>query len=64
MANLSGVVAPWATGFIVQLTGSARMSFVLTGAVALAGAFSWALLVRRVEPVDWGSSTPAVPIKA
>jgi MFS family permease len=64
MANLSGVVAPWATGFIVQLTGSARMSFVLTGAVALAGAFSWALLVRRVEPVDWGTSTPAVPIEA
>jgi hypothetical protein len=58
IANLSGVAAPWATGFIVEWTGSARMSFVLTGAVALAGAFSWALLIRRVEPVDWG--TPAV----
>jgi hypothetical protein len=63
IANLSGVVAPWATGFIVQWTGSARMSFVLTGAVALAGAFSWALLIRRVEPVNWGTATAAVPIE-
>jgi MFS family permease len=63
IANLSGVVAPWATGFIVQWTGSARMSFVLTGAVALAGAFSWGLLIRRVEPVDWGTPIAAVPIE-
>jgi MFS family permease len=64
IANLSGVVAPWATGLIVQWTGSARMSFVLTGAVALAGAFSWALLIRRVEPVDWGMSARILPVEA
>ncbi|HEX3572590.1 MAG TPA: MFS transporter [Acidobacteriaceae bacterium] len=63
IANLSGVVAPWATGLIVQWTGSARMSFVLTGAVALAGAFSWALLIRRVEPVDWGTSARILPVE-
>lgn len=63
IANLSGVVAPWATGFIVEWTGSARMSFVLTGAIALGGALSWALLIRRVEPVDWGTDTPVVPIE-
>lgn len=63
VANLSGIVAPWATGFIVEITGSARMSFVLTGAVALAGAFSWGLLVRRVEPIDWGTRNPAFPIE-
>jgi len=62
IANLSGVIAPWATGFIVQWTGSARMSFVLTGAIALAGALSWALLVRRVEPVDWRVSKSLVPL--
>lgn len=63
IANLSGVAAPWATGVIVQWTGSARMSFVLTGAIALAGAFSWGLLIRRVEPVDWGTGSPTVPIE-
>ena len=55
VANLSGIVAPWVTGLIVEVHGSARLAFVLTGGVALVGAFSWGLLVRRVEPVDWGS---------
>ena len=53
LANLSGIVAPWITGLIVQVSGSARLAFVLTGGVALVGAFSYALLVRRVEPVEW-----------
>ena len=64
IANLSGVVAPWATGVIVQWTGSARMSFVLTGAIALGGALSWGLLIRRVEEVDWGTASAALPTEA
>jgi ACS family D-galactonate transporter-like MFS transporter len=53
VANLSGIVAPWVTGWIVQLNGSSRLAFVVTGGVALVGAFLWGLLVRRVEPVQW-----------
>jgi ACS family D-galactonate transporter-like MFS transporter len=53
LGNLSGVVAPWLTGLVVQVYGSARFSFVITGGVALAGAVLWGLLVRRVEPVRW-----------
>jgi MFS transporter, ACS family, D-galactonate transporter len=53
VANFAGIVAPWLAGLIVQTRGSARMAFVVTGGVALVGAFSWALLVRRVEPVNW-----------
>ncbi len=52
-ANLSGIVAPWVTGLIVQINGSSRLAFVITGGVALAGAFFWGLLVQRVEPVQW-----------
>ena len=52
-ANLSGIVAPWVTGLIVQINGSSRLAFVITGGVALAGAFFWGLLVKRVEPVQW-----------
>ena len=52
-ANLSGIVAPWVAGLIVQKHGSARLAFVLAGGVALVGAFSWGLLVPRVEPVQW-----------
>lgn len=54
IANLSGIVAPWVAGLIVQIDGSARLAFVIAGAVALAGACLWGLLVRRAEPVDWG----------
>jgi len=54
-ANLSGIVAPWVTGLIVQINGSSRLAFVITGGVALAGAFFWGLLVQRVEPVHWDS---------
>jgi ACS family D-galactonate transporter-like MFS transporter len=51
-ANLSEIVAPWVTGLIVQINGSSRLALVITGGVALAGAFFWWLLVQRVEPVQ------------
>ena len=53
VANFAGIAAPWLAGLIVQTRGSARLAFVVTGGVALVGALSWALLVRRVEPVRW-----------
>lgn len=56
VANLSGIVAPWTAGLIVQLNGSSRIAFVITGAIALAGALAWGLLVRRVEPVQWDAA--------
>ena len=52
-ANLSGIVAPWVSGLIVQINGSSRLAFVITGGVALAGAFFWGLFVQHVEPVHW-----------
>jgi MFS family permease len=57
VANLSGIVAPWVAGLIVQINGSSRLAFFIAGAVALAGAFIWGLLVRRVEPVQWGAAS-------
>jgi MFS transporter, ACS family, D-galactonate transporter len=54
IANLSGVVAPVLTGWILEVNGSARLAFTVTGVVALIGGLSWGLLVRRVEPVSWG----------
>jgi ACS family D-galactonate transporter-like MFS transporter len=60
VGNLSGIVAPWVAGLIVQINGSSRLAFVLTGAVALAGAFLWGILVRRVEAVQWDASSMAL----
>jgi MFS family permease len=53
VANFAGIAAPWLAGLIVQTRGSARLAFVVAGGVALAGALAFALLVRRVEPVNW-----------
>jgi MFS family permease len=54
-ANLSGIVGLWLTGYIRQTHGSSRLAFAITGAVSLVGACSWVFLVRRVEPVQWGT---------
>jgi MFS family permease len=53
VANFAGIAAPWLAGLIVETRGSARLAFIVTGGVALAGALSFAFLVRRVEPVNW-----------
>jgi MFS family permease len=60
VANLSGIVAPWVSGLIMQANGSSRLAFVVAGGVALAGACLWGFLVQRVEPVDWGTASSAL----
>lgn len=52
-ANLAGIAAPWLAGVIVEVNGSSRLAFFITGSVAVAGAFFWAFLVKRVEPIQW-----------
>ncbi|MDR3753250.1 MAG: MFS transporter [Terracidiphilus sp.] len=59
IANLAGIVAPWVAGAVAQVNGSSRMAFFITGSVAVAGACIWALLIRRVEPVQWDACLPA-----
>ena len=51
--NLAGVVAPWLTGKIVDVTGSFYLAFVGVAAMAVMGALSYGFLVGRVEPIDW-----------
>ncbi|HEY5057362.1 MAG TPA: MFS transporter [Acidobacteriaceae bacterium] len=53
VANLSGVAAPWIAGWILQIKGSSRLAFLITGLVALVGALAWGLLVDKVEQVQW-----------
>jgi MFS family permease len=44
MGNLGGFVAPIATGYILDLTGSWSLAFYISSAVYLAGAVCWLLL--------------------
>ncbi|HVY16990.1 MAG TPA: MFS transporter [Rhodopila sp.] len=50
IANCAGIVAPMATGFLVQATGTFTSAFILTGAIAVLGALSVAVFVRRPAP--------------
>jgi MFS family permease len=55
IGNLAGIVAPVATGALIDWTGRYSVAFLVTGAVSLCGAAAWLLLVRRVAPITWSS---------
>lgn len=51
--NMSGIVAPAVTGYVLEQTGHFYWAFLIVAGVAFASAASWILLVGRVEPVIW-----------
>jgi MFS family permease len=54
VANIAGVTGPALTGFLIDRTGSFSAAFILAAGVAVFGALSWTLGVRRapvIEPV-------------
>jgi MFS family permease len=51
--NVAGMVGPLITGWLVDRTGAFTWAFVLSAAIALAGAVGWALVIRKVAPLDW-----------
>jgi sugar phosphate permease len=53
--NLSGVLAPYFTGWIVAETHSFLGAFIAACTALLISASSYILLVRRVEPVRWST---------
>ena len=59
-ANLSGVIAPALTGFLVSRTGTFLAAFEIAAAVSLAGGFAWVLAVGQIEPVNWAPEPPVL----
>jgi len=55
IGNLSGIVASWLTGAVVQLAGSFPLAFVTSALFALLGALCWGLVVGPVREIDWSS---------
>ncbi len=51
--NLSGSIAPLATGLIVDVFGSYDLAFALAAAVTFAGAAAWGLMIPKIEPIRW-----------
>ncbi len=56
IGNLAGIVAPVATGALIDWTGRYSVAFLVTGAVSICGAAAWLLLVRRVAPIAWSTT--------
>ena len=54
-ANLSGVVAPALTGFLVDRIGNFLAPLAITAAVSVAGGLTWLFGVGRLEQVNWKS---------
>jgi ACS family D-galactonate transporter-like MFS transporter len=63
-ANLSGVVAPALTGFLVDRTGNFLAPLAITAAVLVAGGLSWVFVVGPVEQVRWKAESGEAPAAA
>lgn len=53
IANLSGIVGPAVTGFLIDRTGHFGVALALTAAITLGGGFAWCVGVRKLEQVRW-----------
>jgi len=56
--NLSGVLGPALTGFVLQRTGSFFAPFAITAGICVVGVIAWTLIVGRVELVSWKRENP------
>ncbi|TFE36849.1 MFS transporter [Paraburkholderia dipogonis] len=64
IANTAGILAPAATGFLVQATNVFASAFLLSGAIALLGALAVAFFVRGPREVHADRMTPNVAASA
>lgn len=57
VGNLSGIAAPIATGIVVDWSGSFVGAFLVAATLSAIGILSWWLVVKKVEPVEWNTSS-------
>lgn len=51
--NISGMVGPWLTGWIVKETGGFYAAFAITTSMLVVGMLAFTVIIPRVEPVEW-----------
>ena len=56
LGNISGVVCPLVTGFVVERTGEFFWAFAIACGVTLFGLFAWGVIIPRVEPLSWSEN--------
>jgi MFS transporter, ACS family, D-galactonate transporter len=53
LGAVTGIIAPIASGYIVQLTGNYSLAFLVMAVLALVGAVAYVFIVGEVAPIDW-----------
>ena len=54
VAGMSGVIGPLLTGWSIDQTGNYRVAFLIAAGVVVLGMVCWGVVVRKVEPLEWG----------
>ncbi len=62
--QIAGIVAPFATGWLVGRTGSFTAAFACASVVATLAVVGWGIVIRRVEPVSWAPAPAPAPAPA
>lgn len=61
--NVAGMVAPVATGLLVDRTGRFDLAFAVAAVVSVLGCIGWLWIMPRITPIDWqevgGRNAPA-----
>jgi MFS transporter, ACS family, D-galactonate transporter len=50
---IMGIIAPITSGYIVQLTGSYTLAFLIMAILAIVGAAAYVFMVGEVAPINW-----------
>jgi MFS family permease len=57
LGNFAGMIAPAATGFIIQGTGRFTAAFILAAAVSMLGLIGWVAMLPKLAELRWGGAT-------
>jgi len=57
LGNVSGVVGPLVTGFVIDRTGDFFWAFAVACAVTLLGLAGWVIMIPRIAPLAWPERT-------
>ena len=56
--NVAGLIAPAITGVLVDRTGLFDMAFALAAGVNALGLIGWVLMLGKISPIQWTSTSP------
>jgi MFS family permease len=59
VGNVSGIISPWLTGFIVDRTGHFTLAFIASAVVSAGGIIGWIGMIPRLAPIRWETLRPA-----